>query len=192
MTDNELIAKAKGGDRLAMDLLLLRYRGMIRKLSGRYFAPGADRDDLVQAAYLGVWHAALNFSPDRGVQFSAFAAMAIRRRLHTAVKMANREKHRLQNAAASLDAPLNEDMDFTLQDQVPGGVSPEQEYMAKEMYEAIKRIATPLEWTVFIRIRTGNSYCDIAEELGLSRKAVDNALQRLRKKTRRSLLREAI
>ena len=89
----------------------------------------------------------------------------------------------------SFNEALSEDVD-TLSvignDSVHFEQSPENIILEQERYkETISRIScslTDLEWTVFNLYLEGKKYSQIADELSLSQKAVNNAMQRVRKK----------
>jgi len=55
MTDAELIDAFRAGNEAAFEELLFRYRGMVRKVAGRFFAIGWSYDDLILEAEVGVW-----------------------------------------------------------------------------------------------------------------------------------------
>ena len=74
--------------------------------------------------------------------------------------------------------------------QPGGGVSrdPEQELIDAESYQAvmrhIKSVLSPFELQVLSYYLSGHTYAQTAKALGTHPKAVDNALQRIRKKLR--------
>jgi RNA polymerase sigma-B factor len=63
-----------GGD---VEALVLDHRRLARQLAQRYIRNGEQREDLEQAAYLGLVKAARRFEPDRGVAFTTFAVPTV-------------------------------------------------------------------------------------------------------------------
>jgi RNA polymerase sigma-B factor len=63
-----------GGD---VEALVLDHRRLARRLAQRYVRNGDQREDLEQAAYLGLVKAARRFDPERGVAFTTFAVPTV-------------------------------------------------------------------------------------------------------------------
>jgi RNA polymerase sporulation-specific sigma factor len=186
--DREAIARAQHGERHAMDHLLRKYRRLVyakaRGLAPRY----SDVDDLIQIGMIGLWHAITEFRLERAVSFRAFAGVCVRRQLISAVKATFRERR----LALARDVELEGLYDsggaascvsrWTAQDPAdPEGVLLARETMG-EMCAALELLLTELEWSVLVQHQAGRSYRDIADELGCTEKAVDNALGRIRRK----------
>lgn len=74
---------------------------------GRFF-PGADRDDVLQEARIGVAKALADWQPQLG-PFVNFALLCARRQVLTGLKTAQRAKHQALNEASHLDAPIASD-----------------------------------------------------------------------------------
>ena len=97
----------------AFESLFHRYRNRITWLAKQYFAPGADRDDLIQEATIGFFKAVRDYKKDRG-SFGGFVELCVRRQIITFIKTTTRQKHAALNRAISLDAPAFEDSEETL------------------------------------------------------------------------------
>jgi RNA polymerase sigma factor (sigma-70 family) len=69
--------------------------GIAVTIAQDYRLAGAGQDDVHQEARIGLWIAARQYDPNRGVPFRSFAGMVIRRRLQDKVGAANARKHRL-------------------------------------------------------------------------------------------------
>lgn len=61
---------------------------------------------------------------------------------------------------------------------------PEKVFMERETFTELRKILTDREYDVLYLFMAEMSYKDIAARLGISVKAVDNAIQRIRKKLR--------
>ncbi len=73
----ELIRKAKSGDREAGEALVVNNTGLIWSIARRYFGRGVDPDDLYQLGCLGFLKAVEGFDLDFGTQFSTYAVPKI-------------------------------------------------------------------------------------------------------------------
>jgi RNA polymerase sigma-B factor len=66
-----------GKDPQARDQLLVRFQPLSEYLARRFAGRGEDPDDLAQVASIGLLNAIDRFDPERGVQFSTYAAATI-------------------------------------------------------------------------------------------------------------------
>ena len=73
----QLLQRAKEGDRQASETLLLENTGLIWSIVRRYFGRGVDADDLYQLGCLGFLKALEGFDPAFGTQFSTYAVPKI-------------------------------------------------------------------------------------------------------------------
>ena len=53
-TDEELITDMRNGDKTALDVLMDRYKEMVRSHAMKMFILGGDRDDLIQEGMIGL------------------------------------------------------------------------------------------------------------------------------------------
>lgn len=73
----ELLRRAKEGDRDASEALVINNSGLIWSIARRYFGRGVDPDDLYQLGCLGFLKAVDGFDLDFGTQFSTYAVPKI-------------------------------------------------------------------------------------------------------------------
>ena len=189
-SDEQLISLYRDGDGRAMDALLARYRNFARSKARSYFLVGADRDDIVQEAMIGLYKAVRDFSAERETSFRAFADVCITRQIITAIKMATRQKHIPLNTYVSLSKPLatDEEPDRSLMDvlQTHEVTDPAELVISSEELRSMKlafaEILSDFEIEVLHLYVEGKSYQEISALLGRQLKAVDNALQRIKRK----------
>jgi RNA polymerase sporulation-specific sigma factor len=181
-----MLVAAKHGDPEAFDMLFRAYRRRIFLLARRYFAPGADRDDLLQEATIGFFKAIRDFCGDRG-GFSSFVELCVRRQIITFIKSATRQKHAALNWATSLDAPVFEDSDETLLGRLaaPGTIEGRFDEDGHEFLEELWSRCSPLEQGVLSMYARGFSFEEMARELGVHYKSIDNAVWRVKVKARK-------
>jgi RNA polymerase sporulation-specific sigma factor len=189
-SDEQLISLHREGDGRAMDALLARYRNFARSKARSYFLVGADKEDIVQEAMIGLYKAVRDFSAERETSFRAFADVCITRQIITAIKMATRQKHIPLNTYVSLSKPLatDEEPDRALMDVLqPHEVTDPAELVIsseelRSMKLAFAEILSDFEIEVLHLYVEGKSYQEIAALLRRQLKAVDNALQRIKRK----------
>jgi RNA polymerase sporulation-specific sigma factor len=192
MGDEELVVHARGGCIRAIEQLLRKYRSLVEGKAAAYFLAGADHDDVVQEGMIGLFKAIRDFSADHLCAFRSFAELCITRQIITAVKTATRQKHSVLNTCVSTDVPIDDGDEYrTFGDTIPemAETDPQETVVGRELQrEMQRRIGSDLsrlESRVLLRYIEGHSYHDIACELGLQVKQVDNALQRAKKKIAR-------
>lgn len=183
--DRELVAAAQRGDVASLERLLENYKALV-KVKAAFVPPGLERDDLLQEGMIGLVKAVRDYKPGP-VPFRAFAEICVERQIITAVRSATRKKHTPLNESVSLDqAGFIETREPAASPQT----NPLTALIAAEDYAttkaSIKTALTPLENSVITLKLAGASYCDIAARLGLSEKAVGNALQRAKAKVTRA------
>jgi len=189
-TDEELISLYREGDERAMAGLLARYRNFARSKARSYFLIGADKEDIVQEAMIGLYKAVRDFSPAKETSFRAFADVCVTRQIITAIKMATRQKHIPLNTYVSLSKPLatDEEPDRALMDVLqPNEVTDPAELLVsgeelRSMKLAFAEILSDFEIEVLHLYVEGKSYQEIAVLLQRQLKAIDNALQRIKRK----------
>jgi len=191
LEDLQLRQMAVDGDRYAEEELVSRYVRLVRACARPYFLAGGDSEDLIQEGMFGLISAIRQFSPASGASFRTFAEHCIRMRLLSAVKSASRLKH----------FPLNDGMSFEQLSDDPSThlsafpetyrQSPEDLVLAreskKELYNAFTSCLSRLELQVLDLYLEGLSYREIALKLNKESKAVDNAVQRIRRKLAKNL-----
>ena len=152
----------------------------IQRKSGSLRVPGLDGDDLVQEGIIGLFHALKTYDKGRGATFSHYARRCIDNRLISAWRQATRRKNAPLNNSLPIDDAQAENAD--------AGGCPEEIAIAAEQYEALLRrvqsLLSPFERTVLKLHLQGYDYKTSARRTGATPKAVDNALQRARRKLR--------
>jgi RNA polymerase sporulation-specific sigma factor len=190
ISDEDLVERYQHGDDRAIEILLARYRDFPRAKARSYFLVGADRDDIIQEGLIGLYKAIRDYQRGNNASFRTFADVCITRQILTAVKTATRHKHGPLNSGISLATPMSvsDDPDRILADvlEAPGTSDPAELVVSLEGVTSI-RVAfigslSRLEAEVLSLYLSGNSYQEIAEILSRHVKAIDNALQRIKKK----------
>src|SRR5579875_1186965 len=191
LTDEQLVARAQTGDDAALKVLLRRYRRLTRAKTRVYFLVGADADDVEQESLIGLYKAVRDFRPDKQIGFRSFADLCVTRQVISAIKSATRHKHLPLNKSVSFSgAPVSGagEQSLALEDLIgdPRCLDPADEVVSAERVRALRRAMaedlSPFEVEVLRMYVAGQCYRDISQRLGRPTKAVDNALQRIKRK----------
>jgi RNA polymerase sporulation-specific sigma factor len=186
----DLILAAQAGDERASCVLVTKYRSFVRCKARSYFLAGADRDDVVQEGMIGLYKAIRDFRPERQTSFRSFAELCVTRQLITAIKTASRQKHTPLNTYVSLHRPAaaEDEGDRVLSDILAARevCDPAEvvisAWEAASIKEGFVGALSGFESDVLRLYVDGSSYSEIADQLGRHSKAVDNALQRVKRK----------
>ena len=188
MTDDELIELAQSGDDTALEVILVRYKPLVYKKSRPYYLAGGDDDDVIQEGLIGLYKAVISFDKSKFPLFNVFAGVCIERRILSAVKKASRLKHIPLNSYVSLSdtEPWNE-YDFTENTfDSSEKANPENILIEREAVSGlellINRSLSSFEMEVLLSYLNGHSYKEIAQQLNRDVKAIDNAMQRIKRK----------
>lgn len=194
MTDDEVVKLAKADDLSALEYILEKYKNFVKSRSRPYFLIGADREDIIQEGMIGLYKAIRDYDTEKFSNFKGFAEMCITRQIITAIKTATRRKHMPLNSYVSLSHPVfDEESDKTLLDTITekSCLDPEEIIINKEDYNSIDKKINELlsekEMEILHIYLQGKSYNEISEELGISHKSIDNALQRVKRKLDKSI-----
>ena len=195
MKDEDLIRKIKSGDNDALDYILNKYQEVVNMKVSRYFIIGAEKEDIIQEGLIGLYKAIKSFDPEKQNSFKSFANLCIERQLITAIKSSNRQKHMPLNSYLSLNMSAydNEDDDTSIYDIFDENIieDPLDTITKKEYYKSVEDIIDKslsiFEKNVLNELVNGSSYTAIAQKLDSPVKSVDNAIQRIRKKTMKNL-----
>jgi RNA polymerase sporulation-specific sigma factor len=186
--DEELVALSQRGSENAAEMLLSRYRPMVENKARTYFLQGAEQADVVQEGMLGLCKAMRDYRVGFRAHFRLFAETCVSRQIISAVIRASRQKHRILTDCDSLFQSQNDDESIMLQDCLtdPFALSPYDLYCRRldlqQRLWAAQECLSPMECRVCRAFLQGKPYRQIADDLRLSMKSVDNALQRIRAK----------
>ena len=187
-TDLQLQHRAAEGEREAEEALVGRYMQLVRACARPFFLAGGDSEDLIQEGMFGLLSAVRQYDPENGASFHTFAEHCIRKRILSAIRSASRMKHFPLNDGLSLEQ-LSEEVSLPFAAIPAFQPSPEELVLAREstieLFSAFHDRLSGLEKKVLDLFLDGLSYQDIAQRLGKDAKAVDNAVQRIRRKMAR-------
>ena len=177
ISDEQLVRDSANNVSGAIEELIGRYRSVVSSIVAKYNNAPLEKEDLIQEGLIGLLAAINSYQEGKGAKFSSYASRCI----NNSVQNALRKFSRLKDIPPSRIMPLE---DAFCEDNPV--LSAEDEYLAKEsvssltefLYEGLSRFENEV-LRLYIQ---GYSYCEIADKLSKNQKAIDNAIQRIRKK----------
>lgn len=174
LTDEELVCDF-GNSEKATDELILRYENVVKIKASIYTAELLEFDDLYQEGMLGLLSAIAHYNKDGKASFRTYADRCIENRMKNMVKRASRLSLTKESVERTVIDAHNRDC-----------LNPEDVVTSKDdlrqKTEKIRSILSPFEAEIFDLFLHGCTYGQIADRLGITFKAVDNALVRVRRK----------
>ena len=195
LEDSALQKLAADGDSYAEEELVSRYMRLVRICARPLFLAGGESEDLIQEGMFGLLSSVRQYNNEHNASFKTFAEWCIRNRLRSAVKSASSLKHDPLNNRVPLESILSDES----QTQAVACAelfqkSPEEQVLAREnkkyteqLYLSLVSMLSKYEKAVLTYYLEGLSYKEIAKLTGKGDKAVDNAIQRIRRKTAQML-----
>jgi len=192
-SEEELVMLAQQGNDAALEKILQNYRGFIRYVCQRYYLKDGDEQDLLQEASIGLLEAIKAYDYSSEVKFRNFAFICIKRELDSVISRSNRKKRQILNNAIPIYAYVEEENNRYGSEYYSGENlmkcdedTPEDALIAAEELQELRQFLnkelTDLEQKVLVLRIEGCSYREVTEVLGIRSKAVDNAIQRIRRK----------
>lgn len=193
-TDEELIEIIRKGDKKALNYLIDKYKDIVTMKANRFFIIGAEREDMIQEGFWGLYKAIQSFDSSKQNSFKTFANLCVERQLITVIRTSNRQKNIPLNSSFSLNgSAYDEEDDISVLDILDTQTveDPLDTIIKKEYYESVEskidKNLSQFEKDVLNKYVQGQSYVDIAQSLETPVKSVDNAIQRIKKKAMKCL-----
>lgn len=181
VSDEALVIQAQNGDTDALTELVCRYLPLIRQKASSYTTSLIDRDDLIQEGLIGLLSAVDRYRDGKGAAFKTYCYICVQNKMLTDLEKRFSNKQQAMQNYLPLDQAECSSMHDNNDD--PFCIIEAKE-SRKLLMEKAKTLLSPLEQDTLSLYLSGHSYEEIAAQLNLSIKAVDNALQRVRRKLR--------
>ncbi|MBQ9414600.1 MAG: sigma-70 family RNA polymerase sigma factor [Clostridia bacterium] len=171
LPDEELLLCFRSGNEQAFSTLVQRYLPMLKGEVAHFCGQTLEAEDLSQEALLGLLAAAKTYRTDGGAAFSTYARTCVRRKLIDAVRRVAKQDGQEDPAwtLSSIEEADPADLFFSKEE-------------TKAFEKRLRAVLTNLEYQVLMRYLSASSHDEIARSLGVSRKSVDNALWRAKRK----------
>jgi RNA polymerase sporulation-specific sigma factor len=181
LSDLTLLERCRADDEKAWNTLFERYLPMAQKLASKVRHEYLEGQDLVAEGMIGLLSAVDRYRDGEGTSFSTYAYACMQNRMRNALRSVQGKGQ----IPPSMLLPIEEGYFQPQLSSVEETLVSEQE--AKRIGEIIDSALSERERDVFLAFVHGSSYHQISAQTGLSRKGVDAALQRARKKLRQQL-----
>lgn len=191
--DEEIIALIRMDDRLAMDYLIGKYKNMVRKKAKALYLIGGDREDLIQEGMIGLYKAIRDYQVDKTAIFSTFAELCVSRQMYTAIKNSNTKKNMPLNNYVSIDATVSpyyqdntEALNYVANLVYARNMNPEELMIDRENLKSLEakllESLSEFEKEILTLYLKDFNYNQIAKIMKKELKAIDNGLQRIKRK----------
>lgn len=181
--EERVVKLAQQGERHAQEAVVRAYKPLIEVKARGYFIPDGDHGDLVAAGFYGLIKAIGSYSVSHG-KFRTFADQCITRQIISAVRSSRRCKHRPLNESLPIHGLPAELLTVAIREDFPFHSSPGDACESSGQELPDDRSLTDVESAVLRCYLAGMTYAEMSAELQFSKKKIDNALQRIRKKSR--------
>jgi len=183
-----MLEAAHSGNKDAMNLIIQHYEPEVRMIACKYFLPRADYDDLIQEGRIAIYRAVLSYDTKLDIPFLHFLRMVIKRKLIDSLRKYTRQKHINLNDAYSLNNVISESEETSFLSLLADGEDPATMVIANDeacsMIHGLNKDLSKLERLVFDHyFLQGFKQREVSERLGLPAKSLDNAIQRIKRKT---------
>ncbi len=173
LADDEVVSLINRGEYENLQIIIDRYLPLIIK-TARDYCPKDEIEDAVQEATFALYSAVKGYDSQKS-SFSALAAVCIKRSIIAHLRKNNSQK------------VIPKELLFSIEEaEIPAFSTPETIFIEKESFEAfadnIRLELSNKEYKVLQLFLEGKSYSEIATQMNISEKSVDNALARIRKK----------
>lgn len=176
LSDVELIELARSNDQNAFEALFYRYLPLIKKIVSETDVPCHDFDDKLQEATISFYYAVQMYDEALS-SFGTFLMVCVDRSLKSTIRKAAAKKRIPDELITTIEEASTDNLVTS---------SAEEEYFDSQLFidisNALKSKLSTLEYKVLKSFLNTESYEQTAAEIGVSRKSVDNALSRIRKK----------
>ena len=194
-SDEELIVRLRDGESAITDYIMEKYKNLVRSKAKSMYILGADQEGMI-----GLFKAVRDYDTGRDASFFTFADLCVSRQMYTAIQAAGRQKHAPLNTYISLYASAfeSDSLDKGEEGELIDSVisqserNPEEVLIDRENVELLERTIdkelSSFEKQVLDLYLTGMKYSQIAKVLGRDDKSTDNALQRIKTKLKKAIL----
>ena len=186
--ERAMLEAACSGNNEALNSIIQHYEPEVRMIACKYFLPRADYDDLIQEGRIAIYRAVLSYDLNLDIPFLHFLRMVIKRKLIDSLRKYTRQKHVNLNDAYSLNNVISESEQTSFITLLANAEDPAILVIANDearsMISALNNNLSSLERLVFEHyFIQGFKQREVSERLGLPPKSLDNAIQRIRRKT---------
>ena len=177
LSEEELIKLVQQNDEQAFNVIFTRYLPLIKSIVSKHSNNPSEIEDLLQDATISFYFATI-FYDFSSSSFKTYCSLCMERGIVSSINKTLAKKRIPLNLLVNV-----EDNEIISKDETP-----EQIVIKKEenstFFSGIRQKLSSLETAVLDSYIQTGSYDETAEQLSITRKSVDNALMRVRRKIR--------
>ena len=165
LTDEQLVRMAQEGSETAEEILIEKYKGLVKNKAKTYYITGADSEDVVQEGMIGLFKAIRSFDVSKQTAFKTFADTCVNSQIISAIKKANRKRHKPLNESVSLNKEVDDgSQDISVGDILQASMDndPEALLLLQEVVDYLKTYDSGLfskfEREVWVEKLKGRNY----------------------------------
>ena len=177
-----LIKAVRHGDQTAFEQILLQYKPLIDSAISRFTKDEVSRsheEDLRQEATIVFYNAILNYDLESdGIEFGLYAKICVTNAIISELRRLQKTKS--EQFSSDLEDSISET------EKEPSERVIERESLQR-IDSLIRSVLSGFEYHVWCLYTSGKTAGEIAAETGRSKKSIENAVYRIRKKLRETL-----
>lgn len=179
LSDEELISLYRTGNNAALVELVARYIDLSDKKIGRYPHLLKEAEDVKQEALIAFLNAVKQYDVEKGASFATYVNLCTENAIKNFLFHISAKKIQLLRFAL----PIEQVEELGQREDNPEDIVIRREHLAA-LEQAIAERLSEYERDVLFEFLDGKGYDQIAKTMDSNTKAVDNALQRVRRKLR--------
>jgi RNA polymerase sporulation-specific sigma factor len=184
--EEEVVRLAQQGNKESVEVLVNKYYPMVYKIAKKYYAPNAEREDIVQNGLVGVMKAIFYYKEGKS-KFSSFVWRSVESEIMTFISQSNRKKHAILNDSTSIEENIKDSDNISYEETLEDKdyVQPQELVLRKKKSEFIKNLLKnsmkPEEINIVYKYLQGYSYKEISKLTGFNTKKIDNITQKAKR-----------
>jgi RNA polymerase sigma-70 factor (ECF subfamily) len=197
-TESQLVAKAAGGDRVAVQQLLALHSSQLSQFIAQKLPASLrgviDADDILQQTYIDIFRDITRFEPQSEHSFFAWVRTIAEHRVQDAVKALRRMKRggqlrQVRYAPATQSRSVADLVELLSAGSHTPSRSVAGHEAVKAVQDAIRDLPLDYRQAVELRLLEGRSLEETAEAMNRTPRAVQGLVDRAKKKMRAALVR---
>lgn len=182
MSGNTVLSILGSGDRMAADKMntrnasadhsayteevIRRYMPLVKSSAAKFETELVSKEDLESEGCLAVLNALEHYDANKCGELSAYLSVCVNNRMISVLRKSDKTIR----------------FDHVTEDTARDNTTPETIFLARELGSEIEKQLSPMEYSIFVCCLNELSYSETASRLNITPKAVDNAVQRIRRK----------
>lgn len=180
MSDEELVKLAREGHEEELSLLFRRFASLVKRQAASLHSQQMEAEDLAQEGMMGLLSAVRTYEPG-SASFRTYASVCVRNRILSAVKRSAAARQIPASELVSMDDEQDSPLHLSSEKEDPAQLVVQKEEDLR-LEGRLRELLSPREYDVLMLYLQAYAYEEIAQNMNMSAKAVDNALQRARRK----------